>query len=661
MYYNSNFSTNELLEGLNPIQAQAVEHFEGPALILAGAGSGKTSVLTKRIINLLNKGVRPENILALTFTNKAANEMRERVESIVGSSLAKSISLTTFHSFGAMLLRKIPQFFGRDANFVIYDSDEQYRLIKGALTFDCEKKHLEEVLSDIQKCKDLGKRPEHELQGFHSKNVLLDFAVVAKTYERALTQANAFDFGDLLLKPYLAMRENEEVLRRSREQWQWVLVDEFQDTNACQFELLKMLCPNNGNLFVVGDDDQSIYSWRGAEVTNMLNFSDHYPSTRVFKLEQNYRSDGNILKAANSVISVNTNRYEKALWTSRGDGNSITLQTCESEKDEAAFVLGCIKRFHKLGVPYSEMAILYRNNSLSLLFENLLTNSSTPYQILKGFSFFERAEIKDAIAYLRLLINRHDVIAFKRAIAFPSRGVGEVAVKNIIQNMETEGGDLFETIHRLIQRDMIKGKAKAGLLEFYKMYTEGLHLNFKHMNEQALALFEQSKMIETLEAKSAKGEDTNRTLNVMQLVNNLASYEDSNPNASWIDFLEKIKLDTSSEDDEHHFDESSINDKVILSTIHGAKGLEFKVVFIVAAEDYLFTAKDKTPEEIEEERRLFYVAITRAKNDLLITHSNRRYVYGTVINPSPVKFIYEMPMHLLDYDKVYTASSNFGW
>lgn len=654
MYFNHPLSKNELLAGLNPVQVQAVEHMQGPALILAGAGSGKTSVLTKRIINLLNSGVRPENILALTFTNKAANEMRERVEGIVGTSLAKAISLTTFHSFGAMLLRKIPQFFGREANFVIYDSDEQYRLLKGTLTFECEKKHLEEVLEAIQKCKDLGKAPENELYGHHGKNILLDFNIVARSYERALTNANAFDFGDLLLKPYLAMSRNEEILRRSREQWQWVLVDEFQDTNACQFELLKMLCPQNGNLFVVGDDDQSIYSWRGADVQNMLSFSDHFPNTKIFKLEQNYRSDGNILNAANSVIATNTNRYDKSLWTSKGNGNAITLQTCDSERDEASFVIENIKKFHKLGVPYNEMAILYRNNSLSLLFENLLTNTSTPYQILKGFSFFERAEIKDAIAYLRLLINRYDIIAFKRAIASPSRGVGEVAVKNIIENMSAEGGDIFETIYRLIQRNEIKGKARTSLFEFYKLYTEGLHLEFKHMNEQALALFKQSQFIETLEAKSAKGDDTNRALNVMQLVNNVASYEDSNPDASWIDFLEKIRLD-SNLDDEKEESVDSMDDKVILSTIHGAKGLEFKVVFVVAAEDFLFTAKDKTPEEIEEERRLFYVAITRAKSNLLISHTNRRYVYGAMINPNPVKFVYEIPMHLLEYDRVYYA------
>jgi DNA helicase-2/ATP-dependent DNA helicase PcrA len=638
-----------LLNDLNLIQRDAVLHGDGPALVLAGAGSGKTSVLTRRVALLISKGIAPESILALTFTNKAAGEMQERVVQMLGAELGLRLKLTTFHAFGAAFLRKIHDIFGRSSGFVIYDDDDQVKAMKEAfsrLNLPYSKQAAKEILEAISSSKDLGYNPcEHVSGTVEADGGKYQSNLITLEYEEGLRRANAFDFGDLLLCPYLALRDTPELLHAMQQRFKWVLVDEFQDTNTCQFELIKLLCPVQSNIFVVGDDDQSIYSWRGAQVRNMLDFDKTYPSVRIFKLEQNYRSTGKILDASNELISKNTSRYSKSLWTDKGSGDNLVLHRAYSEADEALYVVDNIKRMHALGIPYKEMAVLYRNNSLSSYIEDSLVHSNVPYRVLKGFNFFERAEIKDVIAYIRILVNPNDDIAFRRAVAAPSRGVGDATIRCLLDDRYQNQGHLFDSIQRTTDANLIKGKAKAALLSFKEAFMCSDMWNAASMREQLDILLSKSGYMDYLSTLE-DDEDSSRSENVAQLLASIESYQTKSPGATWISYLEDVKLvyeNPANSKGQAPEDQDAVN----ISTIHGVKGLEFQAVFVIGSDDEVFFSRAKTEQELEEERRLYYVALTRAKRSLYITSTVKRNIYGSYAKMSLCRFVEELPCNTI--------------
>jgi DNA helicase-2/ATP-dependent DNA helicase PcrA len=644
----------KILANLNDAQKQAVLHFDGPALVLAGAGSGKTNVLTKRIALLISKGIRANQILALTFTNKAAREMKERVCHFLGDR-AKQVKLTTFHALGALLLRQYAQFFGRNHSFTIYDTDEQQKLLKevlNRLNISPENSQIESLLEGFQQCKDEGFLPEDRLHGPCLGQTAIDLRQIAKAYSDALKLGNAFDFGDLILCPYL-MTKNEEILACLQHDYPWVLVDEFQDTNLCQFLFLKALCPKDGNLFVVGDDDQSIYAWRGADVRNMLDFKKHYPNAKSFVLDLNYRSHQNILDAANAVIRHNVDRHVKSLKATRKSQQLIELHECNFDKGEAIFVAKEIKKYNQeQQIPLSKIAVLYRNNSLSLSIEDALKDANIPYDIVKGFKFYDRAEIKDAIAYLKLMVNPNDEIAFRRAIASPSRGVGDLNLKHIINDHYEQGCNLFESIDHCLNRDLLKGKAKLGANAFSQLYYKGQYMHQTGMKAQAETLLKESGFLASLTDEKVKDED--RLANVYDLLFRIEEFEKAcaldGVGATWQDYLEQVKLITESDRNAMANDQ-----KVSLSTIHSAKGLEFDLVFLIGLEDKVFPG-DKDPSELSEERRLFYVALTRAKDHLILSHAKIRNRYGRSETSSRCRFINDIPTGVMK--QVYAMEMN---
>ncbi len=644
-----------ILSGLNQEQYQAVLHTEGPALILAGAGSGKTSVLTRRIAMLLSNGATPESILALTFTNKAAKEMHERVLKMVGEEVGKSLKLTTFHAFGAAFLRKIHDVFGRTSNFVIYDDDDQIKAMREAFTrlnMPYNKDVARAIQGLILDSKDLGLDPCVQVVGEIEAGGNKYFAnLITLEYESVLKSSDAFDFGDLILCPLLALQKIPDLLDAMRQRFKWVLVDEFQDTNVCQLEFVRLLCPMQSNIFVVGDDDQSIYSWRGAQVRNMLDFDKYYPSVKIFKLEQNYRSYGKILDASNEVISKNEHRHSKSLWTDKENGDNIILHRAYSETDEANYVLREIKRLRAKGVEYKDIAVLYRNNSLSSIIEETLIHDSIPYKVLKGFNFFERSEIKDVIAYIRILVNPNDEIAFRRAVATPSRGVGDVAIKTILEERKSTNVHIFDAIKSCMDKGLFKGKAKNALADFYACFTDSDMWIAPTLSEQLNILLSKSGYKDYLSSLE-KEEDTDREQNVNQLLISIENYQQQHPEANWTGYLEDVKLvyeDPNSSEKNKDDDEAS-TDSVNLSTIHGVKGLEFTAVFIIGSDEEVFFSRAKSAAEIEEERRLFYVALTRAKRYLYVTHVSKRSIFGVYAKMNLCRFVEEIPCNTLVVD-----------
>jgi DNA helicase-2/ATP-dependent DNA helicase PcrA len=643
---------NNILSNLNEMQRQAVLHREGPALVLAGAGSGKTSVLTRRIALLINNNVAPENILALTFTNKAATEMQERVVKMLGDDLGNRLKLTTFHAFGATFLRKIHDIFGRSSNFLIYDDDDQVKLMRESfnrLNLPFSKSAARYIMDMIATCKDLGLNPCENVNGViefdgnkYSSNL------ITLEYEEGLKRADSFDFGDLLLCPLIALRDTPDLLTAMQQRFKWVLVDEFQDTNVCQFELLQLLCPIQSNIFVVGDDDQSIYSWRGAQVRNMLDFDKTYPNVKKYKLEQNYRSSGKILDASNELISKNIHRHAKSLWTNDCPGDNLKLHRAYGEHDEATYVIDQIKKVNKAGTPYKDIAILYRNNSLSSVIEDTLVHNGIPYNVLKGFNFFERSEVKDVIAYIRILVNPNDDIAFKRAIAIPSRGVGETTIKLLTEDRYTNGGHIFDAIQRCIEKNLIKGKAKNSLADFKTAFLCPEMWNATSLKDQIQILLDKVGYMDYLNTLE-DGEDSDRKENVLQLISSIGHYQEKHQDASWIGYLEDVKLVYENPRDTKLAGDYGL-DAVNISTIHGVKGLEFSVVFIIGSDDEIFFSREKKEMEIEEERRLYYVAITRAKKQVYITCTEKRNIYGSFARMSICRFVEEIPCTRISVD-----------
>ena len=638
---------NSLLTGLNKEQQQAVQHTEGPLLILAGAGSGKTKVLTVRIAHLLAQGVNPYEILAITFTNKAAKEMKSRVEGLVGD-VANRIWLSTFHSFCAKFLRfELDNFLGYNSNFTIYDTSDSQAVIKAALkalNLDDKYYPVGAMIGDISDAKNkllFASDFRKQARDFYQQKV----ADVYEYYERELRKNNALDFDDLLLVAVKLLQSNEAVLDKYSKRFRYVMIDEYQDTNHAQYLLAKLLASHWKNIAVVGDADQSIYAWRGADIQNILDFEKDYPNCTSIKLEQNYRSTKIILDAANAVIENNEGRPKKNLWTDKTEGAKIQHFTAQSEHEEAAFIGDTIAKKHDIhGVPYGDMAILYRTNAQSRVLEEALIKRALPYTMVGGTKFYDRKEIKDVLAYLRILYNPFDDLSLLRIINVPKRSIGATTVAKLQDYARANGTSLFMTLTQLHLVDTIKGKTKEKLEEFgILIFTLVAEMEDKTVLDILEAILDRTGYLAQLE-ESTDPQDQARAENIGELLSVAKDFQDTNPTGTVEDFLEQVAL----VNDVDSFEQEE--SKVTLMTLHAAKGLEFPIVFLGGLEEGLFPHSRTlmNPEEIEEERRLAYVGITRAEKELYISNATTRTVFGRTSSYLPSRFIDEIPEELVD-------------
>ena len=638
---------NSLLTGLNKEQQQAVQHTEGPLLILAGAGSGKTKVLTVRIAHLLAQGVNPYEILAITFTNKAAKEMKSRVEGLVGD-VANRIWLSTFHSFCAKFLRfELDNFLGYNSNFTIYDTSDSQAVIKAALkALNLDDKYypvgaMIAAISDAKNKLLFASDFRKQARDFYQQKV----ADVCEYYERELRKNNALDFDDLLLVAVKLLQSNEAVLDKYSKRFRYVMIDEYQDTNHAQYLLAKLLASHWKNIAVVGDADQSIYAWRGADIQNILDFEKDYPNCTSIKLEQNYRSTKIILDAANAVIENNEGRPKKNLWTDKTEGAKIQHFTAQSEHEEAAFIGDTIAKKHDIhGVPYGDMAILYRTNAQSRVLEEALIKRALPYIMVGGTKFYDRKEIKDVLAYLRVLYNPFDDLSLLRIINVPKRSIGATTVAKLQDYARANGTSLFMTLTQLHLVDSIKGKTKEKLEEFgILIFTLVAEMEDRTVLDILESIIDRTGYLAQLE-ESTDPQDQARAENIGELLSVAKDFQDTNPSGTVEDFLEQVAL----VNDVDSFEQEE--SKVTLMTLHAAKGLEFPIVFLGGLEEGLFPHSRTlmNPEEIEEERRLAYVGITRAEKELYISNATTRTVFGRTSSYLPSRFIDEIPEELVD-------------
>lgn len=638
---------NSLLTGLNKEQQQAVQHTEGPLLILAGAGSGKTKVLTVRIAYLLAQGVNPYEILAITFTNKAAKEMKSRVEGLVGD-VANRIWLSTFHSFCAKFLRfEIDSFLGYNSNFTIYDTSDSQAVIKAALkALNLDDKYypvgaMIAAISDAKNQLLFASDFRKQARDFYQQKV----ADVYEYYERELRKNNALDFDDLLLVAVKLLQSNATVLDKYSHRFRYVMIDEYQDTNHAQYLLAKLLASHWKNIAVVGDADQSIYAWRGADIQNIIDFEKDYPNCTSIKLERNYRSTKIILDAANAVIDNNEGRPEKNLWTDKTEGAKIQHFTAQSEHEEAAFIGDTIAKKHGIhDVPYGDMAILYRTNAQSRVLEEALIKRALPYTMVGGTKFYDRKEIKDVLAYLRVLYNPFDDLSLLRIINVPKRSIGATTVAKLQEYARANGTSLFMTLTQLHLIDSIKGKTKEKLEEFgILIFTLVSEMEDKTVLDILESILDRTGYLAQLE-ESTDPQDQARAENIGELLSVAKDFQDTNPTGTVEDFLEQVAL----VNDVDSFEQEE--SKVTLMTLHAAKGLEFPIVFLGGLEEGLFPHSRTlmNPEEIEEERRLAYVGITRAEKELYISNATTRTVFGRTSSYLPSRFIDEIPEELVD-------------
>lgn len=638
---------NSLLTGLNKEQQQAVQHTEGPLLILAGAGSGKTKVLTVRIAHLLAQGVNPYEILAITFTNKAAKEMKSRVEGLVGD-VANRIWLSTFHSFCAKFLRfELDNFLGYNSNFTIYDTSDSQAVIKAALkALNLDDKYypvgaMIAAISDAKNKLLFASDFRKQARDFYQQKV----ADVYEYYERELRKNNALDFDDLLLVAVKLLQSNEAVLDKYSKRFRYVMIDEYQDTNHAQYLLAKLLASHWKNIAVVGDADQSIYAWRGADIQNILDFEKDYPNCTSIKLEQNYRSTKIILDAANAVIENNEGRPKKNLWTDKTEGAKIQHFTAQSEHEEAAFIGDTIAKKHDIhGVPYGDMAILYRTNAQSRVLEEALIKRALPYIMVGGTKFYDRKEIKDVLAYLRVLYNPFDDLSLLRIINVPKRSIGATTVAKLQDYARANGTSLFMTLTQLHLVDSIKGKTKEKLEEFgILIFTLVAEMEDRTVLDILESILDRTGYLAQLE-ESTDPQDQARAENIGELLSVAKDFQDTNPSGTVEDFLEQVAL----VNDVDSFEQEE--SKVTLMTLHAAKGLEFPIVFLGGLEEGLFPHSRTlmNPEDIEEERRLAYVGITRAEKELYISNATTRTVFGRTSSYLPSRFIDEIPEELVD-------------
>ena len=641
------------LDTLNPAQREAVEKTEGPVLILAGAGSGKTRVLTTRIGHLIeDKGVQPANILAITFTNKAANEMRERVEETLESD-ASDMWISTFHSCCVRILRKDINRIGYNRSFVIYDSADQVTLVKDCLKeLNLNDKVFEPkmIISTISGAKDKLYDPKQFKAMHMNDNRMSKIADVYALYQDRLKRNSALDFDDLIFKTVELLKSDKEVLDYYRNRFKYIMVDEYQDTSKAQYELIKILAKEHQNICVVGDDDQSIYGWRGADIRNILEFEKDYDDVHVVKLEQNYRSTQIILDAANTVISNNIERKRKRLWSEKKDGELIKIQVAQDEIEESDFVADMIAKISReQNRSYKDFAVLYRANAQSRSVEDALNRSQIPYNIYGGTKFYERKEIKDLIAYLRVIQNPQDDISIKRIINVPRRGIGLRTIEKIEDRASLKQESIYSVLIDIETNSEISTKARNSISEF----VDNVIGTLRTMREVYPVSKLIEKVIESIDYygyidelyKGDKEEAEERKDNVKEFISVAMEFEQNSEEKDLETFLTGVALTSESSEEEEI-------DKVSLMTIHTSKGLEFPVVFIVGMEDGLFpiarAVRSMSDSEIEEERRLCYVGITRAKEILYLTLTQKRTLYGKT-NPSIAsRFMEELPKECIE-------------
>jgi DNA helicase-2/ATP-dependent DNA helicase PcrA len=637
--------TSDLLADLTPAQQAAATHFEGPLLILAGAGSGKTRVITRRIAWLLSQGVRPYQILAITFTNKAASEMRRRVEALIPTS---RVLVCTFHSLGARLLRQYAERVDLDSNFTIYDQDDRLKIVKAtiaAANIDNVRFSPERLSASISKAKNALLTPdafETTASDFFTTTV----AGVYHGYEKRMREANAVDFDDLLLMPALAMRHDPELRAELDSRFRFVLIDEYQDTNAAQYEIARRLSIDFPNICVVGDPDQSIYKWRGADIRNILDFERDFPNARVVTLDRNYRSTKSILAAADSIIAHNKQRKPKTLYTENPIGEPVRVVTYDTGLDEAEMTVARMKQAHEqTGRPYRDFAVFLRINALSRTLESAFLKHGVPYQIVRGLAFYERKENRDVLAYLRLLVNPRDDLSFERAVNEPSRGVGDISLRHLKLHAEPRGMSLLAACNDLGQIPAIRGKAANGLRTFHLLMSE-LRAHRDDPPDDVIRMVLDRSGYRKMLQESKDEDDQDRLANIEELITAAHQFAEEDSSRTIADFLEQITLAS----DVDGWDEES--DCVSVMTLHAAKGLEFPVVSMLALEQGLLPHERSLPEkdEIEEERRLCYVGMTRAKEELFLSFARMREFRGRSLYTVPSMFLDELPSEGVTHD-----------
>ncbi|MCS3699709.1 DNA helicase-2/ATP-dependent DNA helicase PcrA [Salinibacter ruber] len=632
-----------ILDGLNNKQREAVTTTEGPVMIIAGPGSGKTRALTHRIAYLLAAGkAQPRDILALTFTNKAANEMQERVEALVGDD-ARGMWVGTFHSSFARLLRMEGDKIGYSEDFSIYDTADSKRLIRQQMkgrNLDTDVVKPRSVQRMISSAKNEMIDPQEyaELARGDQQEIV---AEVYPAYERALKQANALDFDDLLLKPIELFEQHEDVLEKYQRRWQYVHIDEYQDTNQAQYVLARKLSGRHKNLCVVGDDAQSIYAFRGADITNILNFDNDYPDATTIRLERNYRSTENIIRLADSIIEENDDQIEKSLWTDNAEGEYVALMEALSEKDEAQKIERRVRDLHlRDGMEYGDFAVLYRTNAQSRAIEEALRKENVPYRVIGGTSFYERKEIKDVLAYLKLLVNPNDTASLQRVINYPTRGIGDKTQERLQRYAQQHSLSLWQAVERVEEIETLGTRAERAVGKFRRLiarYASKAGTGSVPADELARDLIQDAGLLSELRKEHTR-ENLQRWENVQELISALAEYVESTEDATISTFLQEVALMTDQDEAEEG------DDKVTLMTLHAAKGTEFPVVFVAGLEEGLFPLEQATQEkaELEEERRLFYVGVTRAEERLYLSWARSRYRYGEQTSNTRSRFLEEV-------------------
>lgn len=648
----------DIFEGLNPAQTEAVKQTKGPLLIMAGAGSGKTKVLTCRIANLLEQGIAPYNILAITFTNKAAAEMRERVDRMIGNK-AKDVWLNTFHSFCAKFLRReIEVLDGYKKNFTIYDSSDSLTLIKNCLKeLNLDDKQyapnsVQGVISNAKNALTGAREFERSADTFFTKKV----AEVYVLYQKKLKANNALDFDDLLMVTVTLLQEHEEILQNYQVRFKYILIDEYQDTNAAQYLLAKLLAAKYRNLCVVGDADQSIYGWRGADIRNIMDFENDYPDALTIKLEQNYRSTKNILAAANAVIENNIDRKPKELWTENQTGEKITCYLANDERDEVQFIANTIvKQKTIFNTSYGDIAVLYRTNSQSRVLEEGFMRAGIPYTMVGGLKFYDRKEIKDILAYLRVIFNPNDTVSLMRIINVPKRGLGDATIGKLNEYANANQLSLFDVVSN---PDMVPG-ITARVKRPLELFAEFVFKMMAYQNNMSVMnlidhVMKESGYLAELEAED-KVENQTRIENLKELLSVAKDFAKSGEVDNLENFLSQVALvsDIDNADLE--------DDRVTLMTLHSAKGLEFPIAFIAGMEEGLFPhARTLMNEsEIEEERRICYVGITRARRKLYLTNAKMRTIYGKTLSYPQSRFLNEIPDEYLD--RLVVRANNYGF
>ena len=652
---------SDYLNELNDDQKKAVLHKNGPLIVIAGAGSGKTRVLTYRIVHLINEGVDPFNILALTFTNKAAKEMKKRISQSVGDSIAKNIWMGTFHSVFARILRSEASFIGYPTSFTIYDTQDSERLVSNIikeLKLNKDNYKAKQIRNRISSLKNNFISPEKyysvpDLVEQDKISKREEFVTIYKRYNDRCFKASAMDFDDLLLKTNELLNKFPEILSKYQDKFRYIMVDEYQDTNYSQYLIIKSLSDRYENLCVVGDDSQSIYSFRGANIDNILNFKRHYPNCSTYKLEQNYRSSNNIVQCANSLIKKNQFKLDKTIWTSNEDGDKILVNKSQTDSDEGRFIASSI--FQEKNNEYldnSSFAVLYRTNAQSRSIEDALRKINIEYQVFGGLSFYQRKEIKDVLAYLRLTQNQNDEESFRRIINFPPRGIGQTTIDKLTLISEKENLSLFDSISKIKNYDIKINSSTIDKLENFQNLILSLKVFSNNNNalDTATHILNKSFIINYYKDEGSL-ESFNRIENIEELINGINDFmlgqnELYESDKSLSKYLEDVALYSET-------DKNIESNKVSLMTIHMAKGLEFPIVYVVGLEENLFPSimSINSREEIEEERRLFYVAMTRAEKKLILSYCNQRFKWGNIVESEPSRFLSEI-------DNKFTINNN---